>query len=126
MEVELEPIESGYVIRQDERQVRCDSLEELAATEDGSLLAHIGLALSLPPFAARIRSASPRGGGLGASSALAVAAIAAAEAMTGREASSADRRSALARDVEARLMQLPTGRQDHYPASSGETGSGIT
>jgi len=119
VEVGLERAEVGYGIRQDDRQVSRESLPELAETEDGALLAHIAMALSLPPFEARIRSASPRGGGLGASSALAVAAIAAGEAMTGREASSAERRSALARDVEARLMQLPTGRQDHFPALLG-------
>ena len=119
VEVEISPIESGYRVRQGDSLIETHSLEELAKTKDGALLGQIALALSLPPFEARIKSDSPRGGGLGASSALAVAAIAAGEAMVGREESSPEARSALARDIEARLMQLPTGRQDHYPALLG-------
>ena len=64
-------------------------------------------------------SASPRGAGLGASSALAVALAAAAEAAMGRAASEPAALVALARDVEARLMGLPTGVQDHWPALLG-------
>ncbi len=112
-------MDAGYRIQQGDSSLEASTLGELAEAEDGALISHIGMALQLPPFEARIRSDSPRGGGLGASSALAVAAIAAGEALAGREASSAEDRSALARDVEARLMQLPTGRQDHYPALLG-------
>ena len=119
VEVEFTPMDDGYRIRQGDSNIEASSLEELAETEDGALISHVGMALLLPPFEVRIHSDSPRGGGLGASSALAVAAIAAGEALAGREASSAENRSALARDIEARLMQLPTGRQDHYPALLG-------
>jgi D-glycero-alpha-D-manno-heptose-7-phosphate kinase len=48
-----------------------------------------------------------------------VALIAAAEAAFDRPAASADRRAAMARDLEARLMGLPTGTQDHYAALLG-------
>jgi D-glycero-alpha-D-manno-heptose-7-phosphate kinase len=119
VEVEFTASDSGYSIRQGDSSIEASSLDELAEAEDGALIGHIGMALSLPPFEARIHSDSPRGGGLGASSALAVAAIAAGEALAGREASSAESRAALARDIEARLMQLPTGRQDHFPALLG-------
>jgi D-glycero-alpha-D-manno-heptose-7-phosphate kinase len=119
VEVELSSIESGYRISQGDSLIEARSPEELSNTQDGALLGHIAQTLSLPPFDARIKSDSPRGGGLGASSALAVAAIAAGESMVGREESSPEARSALARDIEARLMQLPTGRQDHYPALLG-------
>ena len=77
VEVEISPIESGYRVRQGDSLIETRSLEELAKTKDGALLGQIAQSLSLPPFEARIKSDSPRGGGLGASSALAVAAIAA-------------------------------------------------
>ena len=64
-------------------------------------------------------SESPRGGGLGASSAMTVAFLAAAEEAFGRARSTPERTVALARDLEARLMGLPTGLQDHYPALLG-------
>ena len=73
----------------------------------------------LPPFEVELASASPRGAGLGASSALAVALIAAAERSLGAAASAVDAIVHLARDLEARLMGLPTGIQDHYPALLG-------
>jgi D-glycero-alpha-D-manno-heptose-7-phosphate kinase len=72
-----------------------------------------------PPVEIRLKSGSPRGGGLGASSALVVAMIAAGEVLLGREASTAEARSALARDLEAVLMGFPTGRQDHFAALLG-------
>jgi D-glycero-alpha-D-manno-heptose-7-phosphate kinase len=76
-------------------------------------------ALGLPPFSVDLASESPRGGGLGASSALTVALIAAAEAEFGLPETGARERVRLARDLEARLMSLPTGLQDHYPALLG-------
>jgi D-glycero-alpha-D-manno-heptose-7-phosphate kinase len=95
------------------------SAAELAKQAEGALIGEIAGEMELPPVEVRVRSDSPRGGGLGASSALAVAVIAAAEAFTGGPATSAEKRSALARDLEARLMGLPTGRQDHYAALLG-------
>ena len=50
---------------------------------------------------------------------MAVAFIAAAEEAFGRPRSEPRQRVALARDLEARLMGLPTGVQDHYPALLG-------
>ena len=83
------------------------------------LVAHLGSSLNLGPAEIELRSASPRGGGLGASSALAVAFIVAAEAYSGMAATSFDARCRLAHDIEARMMSLPTGRQDHMPALLG-------
>jgi D-glycero-alpha-D-manno-heptose-7-phosphate kinase len=48
-----------------------------------------------------------------------VAFLAAAEVAFGRPRSQPQRIAALARDLEARLMSLPTGLQDHYPALLG-------
>lgn len=79
----------------------------------------IAAALDLPPFKAVLASESPRGGGLGASSAMTVAFLAAAEEAFGRPRSQPYELVATARDLEARLMNLPTGIQDHYPALLG-------
>ena len=119
VEVELSPSLDSYVVIQGESMVEADSAEGLVASEESALVGLIASELGLPPVKIRVRSASPRGGGLGASSALAVALIAASESYLGRPASGAAERSALARDLEARLMGLPTGTQDHYPALLG-------
>jgi D-glycero-alpha-D-manno-heptose-7-phosphate kinase len=92
---------------------------DLAHQPSAALAGLVAQHLELPPVEIRLESDSPRGGGLGASSALVVAALAAGEALLGVPASSPDRTSALARDLEAILMGLPTGRQDHYPALLG-------
>jgi len=119
VEVELAPSPGPYVVIQGESIVEADSAGGLAVGEESALVGLIASELELPPVEIRVRSASPRGGGLGASSALAVALIAASESYLGRPASSAAERSILARDLEARLMGLPTGTQDHYPALLG-------
>lgn len=117
--VQLAPARSGYRVRQRDGAVEADSPAALARQPDGALAGIIAEALELPPFDAVLASDSPRGGGLGASSALAVALIAAAEEAFDRPRSSAAERAHLARDLEARLMGLPTGIQDHYPALLG-------
>src|SRR6185436_16397034 len=90
---------------------------ELLAEADSALVGRVVEELSLPPVAVTIESASPRGAGLGASSALTVALLAAAERwQNGTLERSPEARARLARDLEARLMGLPTGCQDHLPA----------
>ena len=116
--VRLSRREAGYRVRQGERRVEAASAEELATHEEGALVGVVAQALSLPPVEVELSSASPRGGGLGASSAMAVALIAAAEELAGERTTPAAR-VALARDLEARLMRLPTGIQDHYPPLLG-------
>jgi D-glycero-alpha-D-manno-heptose-7-phosphate kinase len=119
VEVTVEPAPERYTVRQGERRVDAASPEELAAEPEGALVGLVAAALELPPLLAVLASGSPRGGGLGASSAMTVALIAAAEAAFGLPASAAGRRAAMARDLEARLMGLPTGIQDHYAALLG-------
>ncbi|TNF77008.1 MAG: hypothetical protein EP299_05000 [Acidobacteria bacterium] len=119
VEVELVPSPSSYVVIQGESIVEAESAGGLAVSEESALVGLIADEMELPPVEIRISSASPRGGGLGASSALAVALIAASESFLGRPASKPEQRSALARDLEARLMALPTGTQDHYPGLLG-------
>lgn len=63
-------------------------------------------------------SEAPAGAGLGGSSTLGVAIAAALSRFTGKKLS---RRQlvALVRDLEVRVLGVPTGEQDHYPAAFG-------
>lgn len=115
----MEPRVAGYRVRQGDSVVETPTAAQLAATEEVALIGLILEQLDVPPVEVRIDSASPRGGGLGGSSALAVATIAAGEGVCEGPESPAEKRAALARDLEARLMGLPTGRQDHFPALLG-------
>lgn len=108
-----------YRIRQGDSVVEARKASDLAHLEGGALVGLIAGEMDLPPVEVTIDSASPRGGGLGGSSALAIALIAAAEALCGYATTSAEARSALARDIEAQLLGVPTGRQDHFPALLG-------
>jgi D-glycero-alpha-D-manno-heptose-7-phosphate kinase len=115
----LERLPSVYRVRSGETRVEAGSAAALASHPEGALVGLIAEVLGLPPVEVRLESASPRGAGLGASSALAVAMVAAGERLLGRPARAAAELAALARDIEARLMGLPTGTQDHYPALLG-------
>jgi D-glycero-alpha-D-manno-heptose-7-phosphate kinase len=117
--VEVERRRSGYRVSQEGSVVAAASPAELAAHPEAALAGVVAAALDLPPFEVRLASESPRGGGLGASSALTVALLAAAEAELDLPRSPPERLARLARDLEARLMELPTGCQDHYPALLG-------
>ncbi len=115
--------DSLYRVLQGTESVEAPTAAALRAQPDGALVGVVAEALDLPPVEVTLASDSPRGGGLGASSAMAVALIAAAESEMGpelgRPPSSAAERAHLARDLEACLMSLPTGIQDHYPALLG-------
>lgn len=117
--VGLRPSGGAYRVIQGESVVEAPDAGELARLPEAALIGVAAAALDLPPFEAILASESPRGGGLGASSAMTVAFLAAAEEAFGRPASPPAQRVALARDLEARLMGLPTGIQDHYPALLG-------
>ena len=117
--VQLRPLPRGYRVRQGDELAETASAAELARDAEAALIGVIAAALELPPFEAILASESPRGGGLGASSAMAVAFIAAAEEAFDRPRSQPRQRAGMARDLEARLMGLPTGMQDHYPALLG-------
>jgi len=115
-----EAARGGYSVEQGENRVVVDSAEELQARPETALIGLVAEALNLPPSRWKLESASPRGGGLGASSALTVAAIRAGERLLGKSLPAPAKEVAgLARDLEARLMALPTGTQDHYAALLG-------
>ena len=67
-------------------------------------------------------SEAPAGAGLGGSSALAVAICAALTRWLGRRMAGTDWIAA-SRDIEARVLGVPTGEQDHYPAVFGGLGA---
>jgi D-glycero-alpha-D-manno-heptose-7-phosphate kinase len=117
--VSVERAGGRYSVRQGEHRIEAASPADLAAQPEAALAGLVAAELELPPFDATLASGSPRGGGLGASSAMTVALIAAAEEAFDLPRSAAGRRAALARDLEARLMGLPTGTQDHYAALLG-------
>lgn len=122
VEVELALPEEGggsYVVSQGEDRREAPTAAALIEHPATSLVGRVAEALDLPPFEARLSSASPRGGGLGASSGLVVGLIAAAEELFDRPRSTPDRLAVLGRDLEARMMALPTGVQDHHAALLG-------
>ncbi len=117
--VRLRPMAKGYRVLQGESVVDAGSAAELVSHPESALIGVAAAALDLPPFEAVLASESPRGGGLGASSAITVAFLTAAEEAFDHPRSQPHERVAMARDLEARLMGLPTGIQDHYPALLG-------
>ncbi|MDY7092040.1 MAG: hypothetical protein SX243_03625 [Acidobacteriota bacterium] len=117
--VELRRVERGWVVLQGDEKHRCEHRRELLERPETSLVGVVAEALDLPPMEIRLASASPRGGGLGASSALVVALLAAVDAALGKPTASPYERAAVARDLEAQLMSLPTGTQDHFGAQLG-------
>ena len=117
--VEMEGRDRGFRVVQAGSEVEAASADELSRAPSTALVGRVAESLDLPPFTVRLTTESPRGAGLGGSSALIVALIAAAEELLGREPSSTASRAALGRDLEARMMSLPTGTQDHYPALLG-------
>jgi D-glycero-alpha-D-manno-heptose-7-phosphate kinase len=117
--VRLRPEPTGYRVRQGDSVVEAGSAEELVRHPEAALIGVAAAALELPPFDVLLASESPRGGGLGGSSAMTVAFLTAAEEAFDRPRTSPGERVSVARDLEARLMGLPTGIQDHYPAILG-------
>jgi D-glycero-alpha-D-manno-heptose-7-phosphate kinase len=117
--VRLERRDRSWSVKQGSSEIEASSVGELASHPETALFGQVARYLDLPPSGVEIESASPRGGGLGASSALAIALLAAGEALMGRPLASPLAQARVARDLEARLMGLPTGVQDHFPALLG-------
>jgi D-glycero-alpha-D-manno-heptose-7-phosphate kinase len=119
VEVELQRRERGFVVAQEGSRIEVHQRDQLLAAPESALAGLVAEHFDLGPFELSLSSESPRGAGLGASSALAVALIAAVERLLEAPASAVSATVHLARDLEARLMGLPTGAQDHYPALLG-------
>jgi D-glycero-alpha-D-manno-heptose-7-phosphate kinase len=72
----------------------------------------------VPGFTLETRSESPAGAGISGSSALMIATTAALARLTGRKMDREEMR-VLAQNVEAQIINVPTGCQDYYPALFG-------
>ncbi len=70
-------------------------------------------------FRMTTRCASPAGAGLGGSSALAIGILGAVQTFLGRPMMPPDRLVRIARDLEAGVLEIPTGTQDHFAAAFG-------
>ena len=110
---------AGFRLVQGGEALEASTATELAKRPGGELLGLLAEQLEMPPVEIEVSSDSPRGGGLGASSAIAVAALAGGEAFLGKEPSPRRRLARVARDVEVALMRLPTGTQDQLAALHG-------
>lgn len=120
VEVQLEPASVGWEFLGPKEKATFQDLAEAVRHPSYGLLATVAQFERLPPARLMWRSESPRGAGLGASSALVVAALAAAElSRSGVLERSVLDRSRIARDLEAQVLRLPTGIQDHLAASVG-------
>ena len=116
----IAPSAYGFRVRSEELgRLEFPNLTEMIEDTRTALFGHLAESLDLPPFELEVESGSPRGGGLGASSAIGVAMIRAADRWSGRADRTPEETVRLARDVEARLMGWPTGIQDHYPPLLG-------
>lgn len=97
---------------------RYDSIRELAADPQVSLVARAVEHFHLSGIRITTRTEAPRGSGLGGSSALAVALVRALSLTAGRPVEG-DELIHLVRDLETRLLGLPAGVQDYYPPVYG-------
>ncbi len=119
VQVSITATADRYEVVQDGTLVQASTPQELCNQSGSALVGMVCAELSLPSIRVSIESGSPRGGGLGASSALTVALLCAARKFLDTPMPGPDETARLARDIEARMMGLPTGVQDHYPALLG-------
>lgn len=70
-------------------------------------------------FTIKAQSQSPVGGGLGGSSSLVISLIKALTLWTGAKSANSHETVHLAHNIEAEILNTPTGTQDYYPAFSG-------
>jgi D-glycero-alpha-D-manno-heptose-7-phosphate kinase len=122
IEVAPEPIRRVDLISRDtDRRESFASFEALCRSRRYKLplLAHL-VRVFRPAggFSLTTHSEAPAGAGVGGSSAMAVAICAALDRLTGAELRREDWIH-ISRDVEAIVIRVPTGTQDHYPPAFG-------
>jgi D-glycero-alpha-D-manno-heptose-7-phosphate kinase len=108
---ELELTDTGY-------RRSYASQSELQADPDATLIARAVEHFGLRGLKIVTRTEAPRGSGLGGSSALTVALVRALSELSG-DPVEGDELITLVRDLETRLLGLPAGVQDYYPAVYG-------
>ena len=109
------------VLRAEDQKVTIEARDLASIPADAPLPLHAAIARYVRPsggFTLTTRARVPRGSGLGGSSSLAVAALRALSVAKGRPLSKS-RIVAIARDLEAAVLGIPTGTQDHMAAAWG-------
>src|SRR5437588_3189184 len=101
---------------------RYESLHEIAADPKAALIHRVLEHFHLSGIRITTRTDAPRGSGLGGSSALTVTLVRALCELTG-EPIEGDDLVNLVRDLETRLLGVPAGIQDYYPAVYGGLGA---
>ena len=97
---------------------RYDSLHELAADPKAALVHRVLEHFRVSGIRITTRTDAPRGSGVGGSSALTITLVRALSELSG-EPIEGDALIALVRDLETRLIGVPAGIQDYYPAVYG-------
>lgn len=124
-EVTLQPLSTSEVIieSKDYQTIKKYSHLQALLQETDPLLSLIQAQVSLwkphQGFHLTTSSQSPVGGGLGGSSSLTISMMKAFEQLTGRHLKSVADRVNIAHNLEASVLNTPTGTQDYYPADSG-------
>src|SRR5919205_731875 len=101
---------------------RYESLHDLAADPKAALIHRAVEHFHLTGVRITTRTDAPRGSGLGGSSALAITLVRALSEIAGQPVDGEDL-IFLVRDLETRLLGVPAGIQDYYPAVFGGLGS---
>src|SRR5204863_5502200 len=112
--------DSGIEIHLTDQQYeqRYESLHEISADPKAALIHRVLEHFHLSGIRITTRTDAPRGSGLGGSSALTVTLVRALCELTGNPIEGDDL-IALVRDLETRLIGVPAGIQDYYPAVYG-------
>lgn len=124
-DVKLQRLDSSEIIieSKDYNSIKkYSNLQELLSEKDPLLsLIQAQVQLWKPEcgFHLTTSSQSPVGGGLGGSSSLTISMMKAFEKLTGRHLKNIAERVNIAHNLEASVLNTPTGTQDYYPADSG-------
>ena len=112
--------DSGIEIHLTDQQYeqRYDSVHEMATDSKAALIYRVLEHFHVTGIRITTRTDAPRGSGLGGSSALTVTLVRALSEYTGRPVEG-DELVNLVRDLETRLLGVPAGIQDYYPAVYG-------
>jgi D-glycero-alpha-D-manno-heptose-7-phosphate kinase len=122
---EITPLPDGQIeLISDDLKFRKSfkNLQECLKDSDSNLAllkAQLGYWKPTQGFRLQTRSESPVGGGLGGSSSLTISLLKAFSQFCGRDLGSVHRMVHVAHNVEAEILNTPTGTQDYYPAASG-------
>lgn len=123
--VELTPHEDPTIVLESSdlkvRKAYTNLVDALADTDPQMVLLQTQLRYWMPlkGFTLKTSSESPVGGGLGGSSSLTIGLMKAFAQFTGKPFPSIHQMVHAAHNIEAEILNTPTGTQDYYPAASG-------